>query len=178
MVIAFIDVQGFKGEHNKFIVKELALSISLTENYNFFIKSPFGKNKLSKSLQQQSTWLTNNFHFIKWNEGTYTIDHVKEILKQKTSKTKTIYVKGAEKKKWVRDIFKLHTCIVNIEDFFQCPNFTTLYQLNQIKINNITCIHSNHCALKNVICLRNFFENEMNNKNKKNTQIYILSFIY
>lgn len=157
MGIVIIDVQGFKDDFNKFIVKELAVSLSETENYNYFIASPFDFNKLSPSLQKQSKWLTKNFHKIAWTYGSENLKNVLKSIQISTSTADLIYVKGIEKQKWVSELLKTNIIIENIENI-DCPNFTILYKTYQSIIDKSTCIHSTNCALKNVICLRNFLK--------------------
>lgn len=158
MSIAIIDMQGFKGDFNNFIVKELAVSLSEAENYNYFIKSPFAFNKLSTSLQKQSKWLTKNYHKIGWDYGNDELENVVKFLKTNTLNADLIYVKGEEKLKWISEILNTNIVIENIENI-NCPNFKSLYKTYHSIINKTKCIHSHNCSLKNVICLRNFLKN-------------------
>lgn len=64
----FVDVQGFKGNHNRFICKEFCL-IDGVDVFHELIRSPFPLNRLSAHLRTQANWLTRNFHGLNFEDG-------------------------------------------------------------------------------------------------------------
>lgn len=111
--IIFIDVQGFKSNSNRFIVKELAIVFNNDECINFIIKPPYDFKCLSIKKQNEANWLTKNYHHINWNDGSASYKNVCNFVKINTKHSK-IYTKGREKKKWLEEM--IHQTINNIED--------------------------------------------------------------
>uniref|UniRef100_V5GGY8 Uncharacterized protein n=1 Tax=Anoplophora glabripennis TaxID=217634 RepID=V5GGY8_ANOGL len=96
-----LDMQGFKVEQNRFIVKELA-AYDGTKTAHYIFKAPFSVKLLSPDLQKQVTWLTNNYHCLNWNEGYTPFHKFSNIMKELMEKKDVIYVKGKEKADYVR----------------------------------------------------------------------------
>lgn len=94
----FIDVQGFKDENNKFILKEIAFLNSENICKVFILKSPYPFEKLPKKYQKQSIWLYDNYHGLNWNTGNDTLKSVKKYIYNNNLRIQEIYVKGLEKK--------------------------------------------------------------------------------
>lgn len=148
---AFVDVQGFKDNSNRFILKEIAV---LTSNSSFHdvIRSPFSIEHLNEKRRRQTEWITNNYHGIKWSDGTMSMTELRKIIKPMLHH-KIIFVKGAEKVQWLRFILedkKKRIMIVNLD----CVRFI------ENKYENICKKHLNEnmcCALQNVLVLVEFF---------------------
>lgn len=100
----YVDLQGFRGRHNRFICKEFSL-LSDDFIYHALIKSPYNFNKLPAYYQRQAKWLTNHYHGIKYDCGDKHIIEVKQTIFPKIQ-GKTILVKGAEKILWLKYIFR------------------------------------------------------------------------
>lgn len=158
---AFIDLQGFKDNFNRFIIKEFAI---ITKNLKFhdIIKSP--KNvTLDIEHRKQAKWLTEEYHGIDWESGYISLKELRNTL-QPILHGKVIYVKGREKTKWIQDILEINNntntindletigCKLNInkmdsniqDKFRACKKHTNL----QYKKNRKT-----HCAMQNVMIL-------------------------
>lgn len=150
--IVFIDVQGFRGNSNNFIVKEIAIVFNANEFINFIIKPPFEYKYLSSDKQKQVNWLTKNHHHLQWEAGSVTFRSVCKFIKANTMDS-CVYVKGVEKKKWIEEI--LHKKVFNIENM-NCSNLKNLEKQfpECIRYN---CHNHGICALQNAHLLLKFF---------------------
>lgn len=161
-----IDVQGFKVDKNKFILKEICIhSVENNFKYHKLIKSPFKFEKLKKVEKNTIQWLTKNYHGIQWDSGNITftqfMDDMKTVLKDKI-----IICKGLEKMKWLKCFFER----ISIQEIINCEDLDCNIKWNkncEISEYFDSCeYHKNIkkssfvCALKNVMLLRRwFFEN-------------------
>lgn len=153
-VNAVVDIQGFRGIRNKFVVKELAVSYNIREFQNFLIKPPYAFEDLPHKQQNQAKWLFNNHHGLTWNEGSINFESVRLFL-QANLKDTTIYVKGSEKKSWLYDVLGENYTIYDLDDF----GASNLQKLREKYPYVFKCpTHSGFCALQNVLVLRNFVD--------------------
>lgn len=176
---AFVDLQGFKSNTNRFVVKEIAI---LTRNITFhdIIKStPSTFSELDTEHKKQAKWLTYNFHGLKWDWGFITLQDLRQkfipILNGKVA-----YVKGEDKLQWLQQILGFNTriCqIVNIEPL-NCAlslslNNGSTYRKFQICKEHTIMKHGKrcHCALKNVLILDNWFQLNKNSVKSELLQI-------
>lgn len=163
---AFVDLQGFKSNTNRFVVKEIAI---LTRNITFhdIIKStPTTFSELDTAHKKQVKWLTYNFHGLKWDRGSITLQDLRKKIVSILN-GKVAYVKGENKLKWLQQIlgFNIRICqIVDIEPL-NCAlslsiNNGSTYHKFQICKEHIAINHGKrcHCALKNVLVLDNWFQ--------------------
>ncbi|KAJ8980524.1 hypothetical protein NQ317_008321 [Molorchus minor] len=97
-----LDVQGFKAEKNKFIVKELA-AYNGHKTAHYIFKPPFSLKLLPPDLEKQVNWLTNNYHCIHWNEGNTPYYNVGKIIQNLIESDEKIYVKGKEKAEYIKE---------------------------------------------------------------------------
>lgn len=148
---AFVDIQGFKTDDNKFILKEMAILCN-GQMQVFLVKPPFKFYDLSKSERLQVCWIERNRNIL-WNEGFIPFCHFQQYTGiVNILKDKCIIAKGMEKIVWLRELLK-NNCIYNIEDK-DCPSFISLYEKYNNSLEVKTCMyHKNVCALKNVLCL-------------------------
>lgn len=148
-----VDVQGFNGVDNNFIIKEFALA---TENYTyvFLIKPPFPFSSLLEKERRQVLWVERHYG-ITWSEGFIDYREFKRIVKPYLE-NKKILVKGLEKVQWVRNLCSY--CSVTDIGEKGCPKFSILYERFCNHGNCFYCInHSKHCAARNVIMLRKWY---------------------
>lgn len=96
-----LDIQGFKLENNKFIVKELA-AYDGSKVSHYVFKPPFDVKLLSPQLHRQMIWVMNNHHCIDWREGYTPIHKFEAIVKHLTVQVDVIYVKGRGKADYIR----------------------------------------------------------------------------
>lgn len=147
---AVVDLQGFKGENNEFIVKEVAALIHKYFNVHFIIKPPYRINYLPSELQRQARWLTKNYHGIAWEDGWSTFEDAIKIVSN-ALQNKTVYVKGEEKKQWLEKFLqKKPFAIYNLDDL----GYPTLQRLKNCYATPRCLSHSGHCALQNVYLLQ------------------------
>lgn len=148
--LMFLDVQGFKSDCNKFIVKELCILFDKSV-YLFLIKSPFSFNELPAKYKREAKWLEKNVHGLNWNNGTVTLQNVRENLKWLFCKPNIkVLVKGAEKLKWIHSLFNTFppfTCI-NIEELgcslqLKCCDDILTLKCPHHKYNFLSCAYKN-----------------------------------
>lgn len=97
-----LDVQGFKVEKNKFIAKELA-AYDGKKTSHFIFKAPFRLDYLPPVYHKQATWLMNNHHCIRWEDGFTPLHKFGEIIKWLTHRVDVFYVKGREKTAYIKE---------------------------------------------------------------------------
>lgn len=115
MEFAFADFQGFLYNNNVFHFKEICI---LTKNIKFheFVKPPLPFYNLTAFYRKQAQWLEEEFHGLNWDTGYITqqelINTILPILK-----FKIVFLKGANKIKWMDEILQDKSIIcINIED--------------------------------------------------------------
>lgn len=144
-----VDVQGFKTDDNKFIVKEIAILYN-NQLQVYHIKSPYPFYALTKTERKQVCWIERNRQ-IYWREGYIPYFNCKDCIINFLC-NKNIYTKGIEKVIWIKEITNNEN-VFNLEEK-GCPNFSSLYQKYCNLKEVYRCIyHKNICALKNVFCL-------------------------
>lgn len=155
---AIVDVQGFKTDSNKFMVKEIAI-LSDNQQHVFLFKAPFPFSDLTETEKKQVRWIERN-RKIYWNSGDIPYANYK-ILVAEFLKSKTVFCKGLEKVFWIKDI--IHSDVYNLADL-GCPSLFDLYSKYNTFENVFSCIyHSTVCALRNVLCLKYWcLENKLN----------------
>lgn len=190
-----MDIQGFKGENNKFIIKELAIVSTDGQLYELqLFQPPCHFNQLSESVQKQVHFLEKHFHGLYWNSGFRPYCELKNILKT-LSLSGTVYVKGCEKKIFVADLLSNYMVnVVNIEEL-GCPNLSILKKqfqplsLKPCAFNHITqnCAYLNVNAIlqwlrleqivKDRIEMVNLAMRECKQRGYKNLQVELIRFL-
>lgn len=165
-----LDVQGFKDNNNRFIVKEIYVE---TKNLQFhdIIKSPaIIEKSLDKKHRRESNWLTKNYHGISWRDGYITINELRRTLYPIFNDNMHIYVKGEEKIVWIKEIMENERLICkNVEiDFDVLPEERDKCW-PCVKHKYVTNTIKTHCALENVKLLKKWFMRHK--KATKNEQI-------
>lgn len=155
---AIMDVQGFKTEDNIFIVKEVAI-LSNNQYHVFLIKAPFQFSYLTETEKRQVRWIERN-RKIYWNSGDILYENLTTLVAGYLE-GKIVFCKGLEKVSWIRNIIG-SSKVYNLEDK-GCPSLIDLYSKYYSFENVFSCIHhSTVCALKNILCLRNWcFDNRI-----------------
>ena len=148
-----IEFQAFRGNNDRYIVKELViLDLQTCVIYNFLFKPPFTFNNLNSKSKRTNNWLTRNLHHIGWNEGFTSFEEVESIMNHYCSKFARLYTKGLEKCNWIQ----LHTTTdvidVKMDKCFE-------YEPNNMCILTKDEKHAtSHCAVKNAYRLAAFLE--------------------
>ncbi|CAH1099677.1 unnamed protein product [Psylliodes chrysocephalus] len=141
-----VDVQGFKLENNKFLVKEFAAFDGI-HICHYVFKPPFPLRLLSPNLHRQAIWLMNNYHYIDWNVGSTPVHQFGNILKFLSEKTDMIYVKGIEKANYIKKYSQVPVYEFDEQPALQPMESKCFYHT---KNNGV-------CAISNVFFLYNNF---------------------
>lgn len=150
-----IDLQGYKGVYNEFILKEIAALNNGNKLQHFIVKSPYEINKLPLKLQYQAKWLEFNHHGLDWSGGATSLYDVIQLLKPILLVNNQIYVKGQEKGDWLHQIFQIPLAVEDVHNL-GCPNLQILKRLHN---NTSRClIHKGCCALENVFLIKKFLD--------------------
>lgn len=154
-----IDLQGFKNNKNNFIIKEICI-LNHQMIHHYIVKPPYDWYNLSREKRKESIWLTNNYHGFHWNDGFLTYNELKQkIFPLVNLKNIKIYTKGAQKVKWIRDLFKnqVNVHCINLE------NMGCNINLQEYKNKNVSWFQCNQhrnensrCALQNVLILKDW----------------------
>jgi hypothetical protein len=149
-----IEFQAFRGNDNKFIVKELVILDVKSGLTNYFLfKPPHPFYYLDEKPLRTNKWLSKYFHHISWNEGYTSYKELPRILKQYCRKYKQIFTTGLEK----CDFISLYT-----------PSNVTIYNICRQKERIIPRIcmgvrcknHITNCAMSNAFGLRETLQKE------------------
>lgn len=149
--IAIVDVQGYKTDENKFILKELAI-VNNDQLQVYLVKPPFPFYNLSAMEKKHVKWIEKNRRIL-WNDGYITYEQCIVDIRKFLSCDKDIYCKGSEKVTWINAILGRND-VKNLEDV-HCPNLLSLYEKYKLCNCIYSCTsHPTICALKNVTCLK------------------------
>lgn len=160
-MVYFIDVQGFKGPQNSFIVKEIALLNDQNEFQHFIVNSPYDINNLPPYLQSQAYYVYQKHHGIEWSSGFTPLDSI-IVRFSHVLEGHIIYVKGAAKIKWIKDLFRLGGN-ADVQDLSEqgCPSIENLRRT--FPGIQRCVIHHGVCALQNVLLLKMYIQNKDKN---------------
>ena len=96
-----MDVQGFKTNNNKLIVKEFGAYDGYHTCHVVF-KPPFPFDCLPVEYRKQANWLMAHDHAIEWNAGFTQHFMFPQIIKHVARDATEVYVKGKEKADFIR----------------------------------------------------------------------------
>jgi hypothetical protein len=148
-----LDIECFTGG----IIKELAIASPYFAS-SFLFHGPTSFNQLTTQKQKENVWLTRNLHGITWESGTFAYKALGDILSLHVGTSGTIYVKGDQKIKALKQYLPFAT-YVNLETI-GCPTMPYLLGLPEYQKLNSDCpsysthnsaTFSNHCAHKKAI---------------------------
>ncbi|CAD6225709.1 GSCOCG00011853001-RA-CDS, partial [Cotesia congregata] len=110
----------------KFSPKEVALNtVEHGIQRHWLIRPPFPFNKLPLKDRHQNTWLTFNYHGLKWTDGSVYLLNLIDNIKFYSEKAHRIYVRGAIKAKYLEELLQRE--IINLEEpSSECPKFENL----------------------------------------------------
>lgn len=149
-----VDAQFFKKSSGELIFKEVAV-LAVEEDAVpsvYLFKPPHKWKNLLEREKSEISWLENNYHRLTWSSGTIPYRELIPTLKSLLKNARTIYVKGLEKEKFLKKIFKNIKNLDNIG----CPSLTKL----QLKGSSILCNHHHTffeysaCAVRNASLLQ------------------------
>ena len=157
-----LDFQCFKDNNNEYILKEVCvLEVdSGTLLMHHIAKSPFKRDFLTQEKLRESYWLTKHCHGLEWDQGDIWYHALEEKLRSCIAKRPVIYVKGAEKKEFLRCNFITDHCTTNVIDIndIGCGSLSSINNL--LSTNAVRCRHHKtahtRCALTNCITIRSW----------------------
>lgn len=149
-----VDLQGFKDDNNKFIVKEVAIATKY-QTQTFLVKPPYSYYYLTDTEKKRVQWLQRN-RGIYWSEGYIDFKEFQRIIVAYLEH-KTIFTKGFEKIQWIKELCP--NCeVLDLSEKLRekgYSNFTPIYEKCCSESVSYNCVfHKKYCALKNVTCLR------------------------
>lgn len=126
-----LDIQGFKNEKKRFIVKEIAI-ISTNGKLitHCFVKPPYSFKKLSKIYQNHAKFNSDYYHGIPWYMGDTNFNFIITLL-NKLPKYCTVYVKGLEKALFLQELL-LTINVVDLGENLQFPSLKKLTSTDQL----------------------------------------------
>lgn len=173
----FIDLQGFRDNYNKFVVKEFCYIFGNSNTPNHFIfKPPFNWPELTSNLQRSVYYLTQHHHGFRWSDGELEYKHVQTCLNMMlmNDNIQNIYVKGEEKIKWLRELCSyLNAQLLSNIDIIDIIDVDFMPSLNNVefkkcvnqpdcgKHNNIVNVTLKQCALQNALILKHYYKNNI-----------------
>lgn len=150
-----IEFQAFRGNSDKFIIKELVILDLLTFVVNpFTFEAPFSFNKLNSKAKRTNKWLTKHFHHIQWYEGYIAYTNLHSIMFQFCKQYTHIYTRGLEKKNWIQRYTHGKVFDINIDKNFRYQHANCCVTVNNPKHGQT------HCALRNAYRLSSYLKEE------------------
>lgn len=166
-----VDVQGFKQSLNSFVFKEVTI-LSVEDDAVptvFYFEPPHRWNLLSQQNKCSNRWLERNFHGISWKFGDIPYKKLKNTLEVALVGAKKIYVKGIEKRAWLKQVLDSKYLIINLEDL-GCPSLKKLPKNEEVICNNHTHAWKPVCAVQNAAVLRTWLiQHRLENSRRDST---------
>lgn len=155
-----LDIQCFKDNSNSFIVKEVC-AIELDSGillFHHIVSPPYERKQLSAGKLRESYWTTKYHHGIEWNVGDISYNSMMDKLEYLFSSCLSIYVKGSEKKQYIKSLCPEYCQVLDLETL----NCESLESLSVLYVNDsLRCKYhtsENHnCALANALNLRKWY---------------------
>lgn len=150
-----IEFQAFRGNNDKFIIKELVILDLLTfVVYPFTFEAPFSYNCLNAKARKTNDWLTKYFHYINWYDGFITYSNLHSIMFQFCKQFPKIYTRGLEKTTWIQSYTKDEVVNVHVPKCFKNRFENICVTINNPKHGKT------HCALRNAYFLAEYLQKE------------------
>ena len=166
----FVDLQGFAFS-NKFTVKEVAVLRDGTTLSHYVFREPMPWSYLMKSEKTQACWLRLHHHGLRWEDGHIPYSQMRSLITTAIgTEPPLIYVKGLEKKKWLREIVdedcEIETIKVDYEDIARLRDLDI--------IGTLRCgHHTGYCAMRNVCKLYKWWrEKNICRRNKRTKNVF------
>nr|AGQ20144.1 AsIV-cont00031-ORF1 [Apophua simplicipes ichnovirus] len=126
-----VDVLGFKQSSEEFVLKEFAMvtiDVKTMKHLEFVVKPPYPFDSLLKEYQDINSSLTRNLHGISWDSGTIPYEEARPYIRKLLKTARIIYVRGSEKKVWLRSLLDFSVQVVDLKKF-ECPSARKLKEL-------------------------------------------------
>lgn len=150
-----IEFQAFRGNNNRFIIKELVILDLLSfVAYPFLFEAPYSFNKLNAKAKATNKWITRHFHHIQWYEGYITYTNLHSIMYNFCTQFTHIYTRGLEKRNWIKQYTYANVFDITINKSFQ-------YHFKNMCISAKNPKHGQtQCALHNAYRLAVYLKQE------------------
>lgn len=150
-----VDLQGFKLNGNKFIFKELAVldcsTLMSPKLYGLVFEAPFSSRFHDVEEKQQTRWIEHHLGH-KWDEEGIPYEMLTIVLKAYLFGADQVFVKGAEKLKWLQEFVPPNCILIDLHDL-GCPSLKTLVHEEWSEIPDATRRSLRHvCALFDWLC--------------------------
>ncbi len=155
-----LDIQCFKDNSNSFIIKEVSV-IELDSGtllFHHIVCPPYERKQLSSDRLRESYWATKHYHGLEWNKGDIEYNILMSKLEYVFSSCLTIYVKGTEKREFIKKLCPDYCRVFDLESFGcgSLESLTIMYKNESLRCKYHTS--SDHkCALCNTINLRKWY---------------------
>lgn len=110
----FVDIQGFKRPKNYLVCKEFCLLDDTGYKFHAIVKSSIEFKRLPSIYKRQAIWLMNNHHRIDYDAGDIDPFDLRDQMYPKVQ-NKIVLVKGLDKIRWLKHMFRLHGEIVCLD---------------------------------------------------------------
>lgn len=98
-----VEIQAFRNNQDRFIIKELVFLDLSTHVLNYFLfKPPFPFKLLNSKSARTNVWLAKNLHYIGWDEGFTHYKELNNIMNHYCQQYDEIYTCGNEKSTWIQ----------------------------------------------------------------------------
>lgn len=163
---AFVDLQGFMSNKERFVVKEIAIITKNIVFHDIVKTTPTSFATLDYVHKKQAKWIIYNFHGMKWHWGSITFQELRKTIDPILS-GKTVFVKGDRKIKWLEQIFGLKWGLCKTIDIEELNCARSLCINNGCTYDNFNVCENHkamknqslcHCALKNARILEKWFQ--------------------
>lgn len=150
-----IEFQAFRGNNDRFIVKELVILDMLTQvAYPFLFEAPCSIRELTAKAKITNRWMTNYFHHIHWHEGFLPYNNIHKIMFHFCKQFTHIYTRGLEKKEWIQQYTNNEVSNIKVDKTFQ-------FDCKYICVSVIDAKHKqSQCALHNAHYLASYLQQQ------------------
>lgn len=159
-----LDIQCFKDNDNDYLIKEVCVLevVSGILLLHHIAKPPFDRDFLTEEKLRESYWLTKRCHGLEWEHGDIPYFVLVDKLRACLNGRSTIYVKGLEKKEYVKRYLVTEptaattTTVVDMSDLGcrSLASTTNLLSATVLRCGQHKRGSKSRCALANCSVLR------------------------
>lgn len=124
------------------------------------VKPPFDRDYLSQEKLRETAWLTKNCHGLEWDQGDIWYHVLEDLLRKCIARRPAVYVKGREKKEFIRQHFITDPSVTSVIDLSDMGCGSLGATTNLLSTNTIRCGQhkriKSRCALSNCLVLRSW----------------------
>ena len=157
-----VDIQCFKDDQNEYILKEVCVleAESGILLMHHIVKPPYDRAELSDEKLRESYWLTKYCHGLQWDQGDIPFYKLLCKLTDCLANRSIVYVKGREKKEYIKRNHVTHYNTTNVIDVtaIGCGSIDSINNLMSTNIlrccNHKSSSTDTRCALTNCVAIR------------------------